>query len=593
MRVEDLGMKVWSQSKLCTAILRMLLFVEAKVHIDIDEEEAILSEAIAEMRNNTRALLAKAKREADRLVKERPSVDELREQGKLLSFIELVKQWRVDVLVKNYNRTKQTQQVIGKMLPNETLRLAVISMLLKVPLRKGEFEACTVDMTTTPWRLKLSAEDRKSGQPINNSLSRKEMELFQFLLKARQPQDEDDSLKITWRPFEGRNTTDILKATTRDIAGVQMTIMDLRTAAESYVDLVGKEDVQNALSFAEGHTERVAKQYYKRNGSTTMMRPWTDHIEGLIHGHGNSSDNDNFNSELDNEIDKRMELSQQEWRKKIEMEVCDLADQKRVPIAKRKARQDWSEEEDKELRRLVRIFGRGSWKDILDSSPLLQKRYQTAPTVQNARECLKTRWRVLSRSLENTDNHSGVKRHADGKVIVAIHRRKKRKVADESTSKSMSNKSFAHSEQLHTREKEWECITSRSRDADGNTRYEGNSLSHEEADKDPKPRVKKERKTWDYRYNELLDFKNKYGHCDVPQKYSPLGKFVANQREYYKAFLQGQPCALTEEKVDLLNSIDFTWKVDRSRLRHRRSVDTAGSGTKDCTSKQGAIDSAA
>ena len=91
MRVEDLGMKVWSQSKLCTAILRMLLFVEAKVHIDIDEEEAILSEAIAEMRNNTRALLAKAKREADRLVKERPSVDELREQGKLLSFIELVK----------------------------------------------------------------------------------------------------------------------------------------------------------------------------------------------------------------------------------------------------------------------------------------------------------------------------------------------------------------------------------------------------------------------------------------------------------------------------------------------------------------------
>ena len=129
--------------------------------------------------------------------------------------------------------------------------------------------------------------------------------------------------------------------------------------------------------------------------------------------------------------------------------------------------------------------------------------------VQNARECLKTRWRVLSRSLENTDNHSGVKRHADGKVIVAIHRRKKRKVADESTSKSMSNKSFAHSEQLHTREKEWECITSRSRDADGNTRYEGNSLSHEEADKDPKPRVKKERKTWDYRYNELLDFKNK------------------------------------------------------------------------------------
>ena len=63
--------------------------------------------------------------------------------------------------------------------------------------------------------------------------------------------------------------------------------------------------------------------------------------------------------------------------------------------------------------------------------------------------------------------------------------------------------------------KEWESITStsKSRDADGNTRYEGNnSLSHEKADKVLKPSVKKERKTtsWGYhRYNELLDFKNK------------------------------------------------------------------------------------
>jgi hypothetical protein len=90
----------------------------------------------------------------------------------LFSASSFVKEWRVEVLVKNFKRTKQMQQVIGRMLPDETLRLAVISTLLKVPLRKGEFEACTVDMTTTPWRLKLSADDRKSGQPINNSLSR-------------------------------------------------------------------------------------------------------------------------------------------------------------------------------------------------------------------------------------------------------------------------------------------------------------------------------------------------------------------------------------------------------------------------------------
>jgi len=83
-----------------------------------------------------------------------------------------VKQSRVDFLVNNYKRTEQTQKVLGAMLPNETLRLAVISMLLKAPLRKGELEACVIDKKSRQWRFKVSADDRKSGQPINNALSR-------------------------------------------------------------------------------------------------------------------------------------------------------------------------------------------------------------------------------------------------------------------------------------------------------------------------------------------------------------------------------------------------------------------------------------
>lgn len=50
-----------------------------------------VKEAIMEMRDYSRALLAKAKREQVRLNKGRPSVDELREQGKMLSFTELAK----------------------------------------------------------------------------------------------------------------------------------------------------------------------------------------------------------------------------------------------------------------------------------------------------------------------------------------------------------------------------------------------------------------------------------------------------------------------------------------------------------------------
>ncbi len=278
------------------------------------------------------------------------------------------------------------------------------------------------------------------------------MEVFQLLLKTRQLQHEDLAVTNTWRPFQGINATNILKATTHDIAGVPTNIMNLRTAAESYADKVGRSDVQNALSFAEGHTKRVAKEYYRRNGSTTMMAPWTNHIEGLIHGQDNSDDNGSLAgpnaSAIDEEIEKRMELSQQEWKNKIEKKVRDLtvADQK-ASTNKRKLRKDWSEEDDAELRRLVRIHGKGRWKEMLDASAILKKRYETSQTgksvnfsllllvmcgrffshqhlfiVEHARASLKNRWKDLS-------NRSGVKRLADGKVVMDIHRRKKRRAS--------------------------------------------------------------------------------------------------------------------------------------------------------------------
>jgi hypothetical protein len=91
MRVETLGLKVWSQSKLCMAILRMLQFMESG-EIDFDNDADTIEKAILEeMKGKTRALLAKAKRESDRATKDRPSVDELREQGKMLTFTEVAK----------------------------------------------------------------------------------------------------------------------------------------------------------------------------------------------------------------------------------------------------------------------------------------------------------------------------------------------------------------------------------------------------------------------------------------------------------------------------------------------------------------------
>lgn len=199
------------------------------------------------------------------------------------------------------------------------------------------------------------------------------MELFELMLKVRRSGDDDE----TWQPFKGVNTTEVLKATTRDIAGVPMTIMDVRTAAESYVDFVGNADIQNALSYAEGHTERIAKQYYKRNGSTTTMKPWMDHIRGLIRGQDCDSGN---SSALDEQIEKRMEQAQKRFKEKIEEHIRDLANNKVGPVIKRKARKEWTEEEDAELSRLVRVHGKGNWKDMLDDSSIMQRRFQSAPT---------------------------------------------------------------------------------------------------------------------------------------------------------------------------------------------------------------------
>lgn len=79
---------------------------------------------------------------------------------------------------------------------------------------------------------------------------------------------------------------------------------------------------------------------------------------------------------------------------------------------------------------------------------------------------------------------------------------------------------------------------------------------------------------WKKRFDELVDFKNVYGHCSVPEKYhenQQLGTWVANQRIAYKNFFAGSTGfvgdeqsqlsskGLTREKISALESIGFCW----------------------------------
>ena len=77
------------------------------------------------------------------------------------------------------------------------------------------------------------------------------------------------------------------------------------------------------------------------------------------------------------------------------------------------------------------------------------------------------------------------------------------------------------------------------------------------------------RDDWWKRYEELKEYKQKMGHCDVPARYpenKKLGNFVCSQRQQYKALLKNvsgkrPPSCLTPERINLLNEIGFTWAI--------------------------------
>jgi len=63
---------------------------------------------------------------------------------------------------------------------------------------------------------------------------------------------------------------------------------------------------------------------------------------------------------------------------------------------------------------------------------------------------------------------------------------------------------------------------------------------------------------------ELLKFRAKKGHCNVPYGSGPLGRWVVHQRGRFQALQDNKPTethdgGLTPERIEVLNSIGFVW----------------------------------
>ena len=72
---------------------------------------------------------------------------------------------------------------------------------------------------------------------------------------------------------------------------------------------------------------------------------------------------------------------------------------------------------------------------------------------------------------------------------------------------------------------------------------------------------------WEDRLQMLVEFKNKHGHCAVPQSYPLLGSWVKWQREKYALYEAGKVSNFTPEKIEQLNALGFIWRLRRKRTK--------------------------
>jgi hypothetical protein len=79
---------------------------------------------------------------------------------------------------------------------------------------------------------------------------------------------------------------------------------------------------------------------------------------------------------------------------------------------------------------------------------------------------------------------------------------------------------------------------------------------------------------WEERLNETRDFRNHFGHCNVPSSYAEnvkLSIWVKSQRRQYKLFRRGErKSTMTPDRIDKLTNIGFVWNPRNMELGPRQ-----------------------
>jgi hypothetical protein len=76
---------------------------------------------------------------------------------------------------------------------------------------------------------------------------------------------------------------------------------------------------------------------------------------------------------------------------------------------------------------------------------------------------------------------------------------------------------------------------------------------------------------WDIRFQELLDYKGRFGDTKVPKEWpenKKLAGWVRKQREQYRKQASGENNAMTEARKNKLIDLGFVWSLRPGRLKH-------------------------
>ncbi|GFH61991.1 hypothetical protein CTEN210_18467 [Chaetoceros tenuissimus] len=107
---------------------------------------------------------------------------------------------------------------------------------------------------------------------------------------------------------------------------------------------------------------------------------------------------------------------------------------------------------------------------------------------------------------------------------------------------------------------DYEFVNEEDEDDNDNEEEEEDASSSEEEE------VKESKfdKRWNDKYKQLKEYKAQHGDCDVPTVYKPnkaLGKWVYKQRQEYRKMSEGLYSPMTQERVEKLENIGFSWVV--------------------------------